>query len=73
MIRKDVRGVVEYNDGEFAEIQTVGIEGIEKALLLCKIQLHREDTDDSRQEFQSRTLFAAKKKPLISCCNNDSS
>jgi hypothetical protein len=54
VIGKEVRGVVEYNDGEFAEIQTVGIEGIEKNLLLCKIQLHRGDTHDSRQEFQHK-------------------
>jgi hypothetical protein len=39
-----VHGEVEYNDGEFAEVQTVGIEGIEKNLLLETIQVHREDT-----------------------------
>jgi len=31
---KRVECRVEYNDGEFAEIQTIGIEGIEKNLLL---------------------------------------
>ena len=41
VIRKKVKGVVEFNDGDFAEVQTVGIEGIEKNLLLWKIQLHR--------------------------------
>ena len=45
--RKRVHGEVEHNDGEFAEIQTVGIEGIEKDLLLETIQVHRCDTDDS--------------------------
>ena len=29
-IRKKVEGRVDYNDGEFAEVQTVGIEGIEQ-------------------------------------------
>jgi hypothetical protein len=43
--RKRVHGEVEHNDGEFAEIQTVGIEGIEKDLLLETIQVHRCDTD----------------------------
>jgi len=52
VIRKKVKGVVEFNDGDFAEVQTVGIEGIEKNLLLWKIQLHRENTNDSRPEFQ---------------------
>jgi hypothetical protein len=47
-----VRGEVEYNDGEFAEIQTVGIEGIEKDLLLETIQVHREDTTYSHEQFQ---------------------
>jgi hypothetical protein len=54
VIRKKVKGVVEFNDGDFAEVQTVGIEGIEKNLLLWKIQLHRENTNDSRPEFQHR-------------------
>jgi hypothetical protein len=42
-----VRGEVEYNDGEFAEIQTVGIEASETDLLLKTIQVHREDTSYS--------------------------
>jgi hypothetical protein len=45
---------VEYNDGEFAEAQTNGIEGIEKDLLLGALQIHREDTDDTPDEFQRR-------------------
>jgi hypothetical protein len=44
---KRVQGEIEYNDGEFAEIQTVGIEGIEKDLLLETIQVHRGDTSYS--------------------------
>jgi len=33
-------GEVEYNDGEFAQIQTIGIEGGDKDLLLETIQMH---------------------------------
>jgi len=54
IIEKKVNGVVEYNDGEFAEVQTFGIEGFEKNLLLAKMQLHRESINDSPQEFQHR-------------------
>jgi hypothetical protein len=52
--RKRVHGEVEHNDGEFAEIQTMGIEGIEKDLLLETIQVHRCDTDDSGEQFRDR-------------------
>ena len=45
--RKEVRGEVLYNDGDFAEIQTIGTEGIERGLLLGTIQIHRSDTDDA--------------------------
>ena len=44
VIRKKVEGRVDYNDGEFAEVQTVGIEGIEQDLLLETIQIHADDT-----------------------------
>jgi hypothetical protein len=47
VIRKRVAGLIEYNDGEFADVQIVGIEGLEKGLLLERVQLHREDTEDS--------------------------
>jgi len=53
-IRKKVEGQVLYNDGEFAEIQTSGIEGIEEGLLLETIQTHRPDTGDSPEQFQRR-------------------
>lgn len=53
-IRKKVEGQVLYNDGEFAEIQTSGIEGIEEDLLLKAIQTHRADTSDSPEEFERR-------------------
>ena len=54
IVTKRVEGEVEFNDGEFAEIQTYGIEGIEKDLLLKTVQIHREDTEDTSDEFQRR-------------------
>ena len=51
---KRVEGRVEYNDGEFAEIQTIGIKGIEKNRLLETIQIHRRDNQDTPEEFQRR-------------------
>jgi hypothetical protein len=49
---KRVEGEVEFNDGEFAEIQTIGIEGIEKDLWLDTVQIHRVDTENTPEEFQ---------------------
>jgi hypothetical protein len=49
---RQVHGEVECNDGEFAEIQTVGIDDIEKDLLTERIQIHREDTKYSSAEFE---------------------
>jgi hypothetical protein len=54
VLRKQVHGEVEFNDGEFAEIQTVGIHGIEKDLLLQTIQVHRGDTGYSCEQFQKK-------------------
>jgi hypothetical protein len=54
LTNKRVEGTVEYNDGEFAEVLTYGIEGIEKDLLLETIQIHREDTEDMPEYFQRR-------------------
>jgi hypothetical protein len=51
---KRVHGEVECNDGEFAEIQTVGIEGVEKNLLLETVQAHRDDTSYSCEQFQDK-------------------
>ena len=51
---KQVEGQVEYNDGEFAEIQTIGIEGIEKDIWLDTVQIHRVDTENTPDEFQRR-------------------
>jgi hypothetical protein len=39
---KRIEGEIQYNDGEFAEVKTNGIEGIEKNLILGTIQIHRE-------------------------------
>ncbi len=54
IIRKRVEGEVRHNDGEFAEVMTNGIEGIEKGLLLETIQIHCSDTENTREEFQRR-------------------
>ena len=52
IVRKQVEGAVQYNNGEFAEVDTIGIEGLEKDLLLETIQVHRCDTEDTSEEFQ---------------------
>jgi hypothetical protein len=51
---KRVEGEVEYNDGQSAEVRTIGIEGIEEGLWLDTIQIHREDTQGTREEFRQR-------------------
>jgi len=40
IIRKVLEGRIEYNDGHFAVIQTYGIDGVEKNILLQTIQTH---------------------------------
>ncbi len=52
--RKEVRGEVLYNAGDFDEIQTIGTEGIERDLLLETVQIHRSDTGDAAWDFQRR-------------------
>ena len=54
IITKKVAGQVDLNDGEFAEVQTIRAEGIEKDLLLDTFQIHREDTDDTPDQFRRR-------------------
>jgi urease beta subunit len=54
IVTKRVEGEVQFNDGEFAEVQTYGIEGIEKDLLLKTVHIHLEDTDNTSDEFQKR-------------------
>lgn len=51
---KRVEGEVDYNDGDFAEVKTIGIEGEEKELWLGTLQIHREDTQDTPREFRER-------------------
>jgi hypothetical protein len=54
IVRKQTEGEVQYNDGEFAEIQTSGIDGIEKDLLLDTIQIDRDDTGDTPEVFKRK-------------------
>ena len=54
IITKKVAGEVHFNNGEFAEVQTIGVEGIEEDLLLDTLQLHREDTSDTPDQFRRR-------------------
>ena len=54
IIRKRVAGRVEYNEGDFAEIQTVGTEGIDEDLLLDRFQIDRYDTKDTPKAFKRR-------------------
>jgi hypothetical protein len=54
VMRKKVEGQIDYNDGEFAEVQSIGIKGIEKDLWLGTLQIHRENTRDTPEEFQRR-------------------
>jgi hypothetical protein len=61
---KRVEGVVEYNDGQFAEVLTYGTEGIEKGLALETIQIHVEDTADQPEEFKQRFPVGANAKHL---------
>ena len=52
--RKQIEGVVESNDGDFAEIETNGIEGIEEGLLLDTITIERNETKEEPEHFQRR-------------------
>jgi hypothetical protein len=54
IIRRRVEGDVQHNDGEFAEVLTFGKDGVEKGLALETIQIHREDTENTPEEFQRR-------------------
>jgi hypothetical protein len=54
VIRKRVEGEVLYNNGDFAEVATIGIEGIEKDLWLDTIQIDCSQTEDTPEEFQHR-------------------
>jgi hypothetical protein len=54
IIRKVLEGRIAHNDGDFAEIERIGTEGIEKNLWLDTIQTHREDTNDTTEGFRRR-------------------
>lgn len=60
IVRETVEGVVQYNDGDFAEVDTTGTVGIDKGIFLDTIQIHREDTDDTPEEFQRRFPFGTR-------------
>jgi hypothetical protein len=53
--RQQIEGEVQSNDGDVAEIQTNGIEGIEEDLLLDTIEIVRDETKETPEQFQ-RTL-----------------
>jgi hypothetical protein len=55
-----VEGEVQYNDGWFAEIQLIGLEGADKGFLLGKMQVHREDTIYTAEEFRQLFRVGAK-------------
>ncbi len=52
LTKKRIFGRVEFNNGWFAEIQTFGVDGIEKDILLDAIQVHREEMTLSKEQFQ---------------------
>lgn len=52
--RKRVEGEVVHNNGEFAEVNICGVEGIEEGLFLDTIQIHVEETSDTPEEFEQR-------------------
>ena len=54
IVTKKVEGEVDYNDGEFAEVKTIGIEGIENGLWLGTMQIHRANTEYTPDEFRER-------------------
>lgn len=54
IIRKRIDGEVQYNDGDFAEIMTIGIEETEEGLWLDAFQIHKCETENTPEEFQNR-------------------
>jgi hypothetical protein len=52
--RKRVEDTVVSNDGEFAEVDIRGVEGVEEDLFLDTMQIHIEDTSDTPEEFRQR-------------------
>ncbi|MGC1371300.1 MAG: hypothetical protein WA824_04095 [Candidatus Sulfotelmatobacter sp.] len=60
IVTKKVEGEVDYNDGEFAEVKTIGIGGIEEGLWSGTMQIHRAS-------LRSKSL---KIEPSIEACSN---
>ena len=58
-IRKRAEGQVQCNKGDFAEIVTHGISGIDTGLILDTIQISRFDTNDEPEEFQRKFRVGA--------------
>jgi hypothetical protein len=54
IIRKRVGGRVSSNHGDFADVDIIGIEGIEEGLYLDTMQIDCHDTHYSPEEFQRK-------------------
>jgi hypothetical protein len=54
IVTNKVEGEVDYNDGEFAEAKTFGIEGIENGLWLGDMQIHRAKIEYTPDGFRER-------------------
>lgn len=54
IVTKKVEGEVDYNDGEFAEVRTIGIEEIKNGHWLGTMQIHRANTEYTPDEFRQR-------------------
>ena len=59
LTKKRVFGRVKFNEGWYAEIETFGIEGVEKNILLDTIQVDREEMTEEqfRQEFRVGSIL----------------
>jgi hypothetical protein len=53
-IRDSAEGDVELNDGEFAKIQTDGIYGLEEGVLFLTLEIQRDETRYTPDEFELR-------------------
>ena len=54
VVTKKVEGEIDYNDGDFAEVKTIGIEGTENELWLGTMQIHRAKFEYTSDEFRER-------------------
>ena len=53
-VTRRFQGEADYNDGKFAEVKTIGIEGLEEGLWLGTMQIHRAQTECTADEFRER-------------------